>query len=168
MVRTILTALAAVLVTSHAALAGGTNRVYLVPALKECPGPATCPREFESAYTFEAIVLHTPASKYGRAGKPQLAVEFVGVRDPGGAPFTGTLKVKVSSGRVSIPGFGTLPDGSPLVQVAPIDGAIKNGKGKVRYTAPQAPGGLITNGGGVEILDPDGNLLAVTGTQTKP
>ena len=90
------------------------------------------------------------------------------MRDPGGAPFTGTLKVKVLSGRVSIPGFGTLPDGSPLAQVAPIDATVKNGKGKVSYTAPQAPGGLITNGGGVEILDPDGKTLAVTGSQTKP
>ena len=30
MLRTVLAAVAAVLVTSHAALAGGTNRVYLV------------------------------------------------------------------------------------------------------------------------------------------
>src|SRR5262249_31991691 len=144
-----LAAVAAVLTTSHPALAGGTNRVYLVPALKQCPGPATCPREFESAYTFGAIVLRNSASKYPPAGKPQLAVDFSGVRTPDGAPFTGTLKVSVVSGRVSIPGFGTLPDGSPLAQVAPLDASIKNGKGKVSYTPPQAPGGLITNGGGV-------------------
>src|SRR5215470_6871651 len=168
MLRTFLTAVAAILVTSHAAMAGGTNRVYLVPALKQCPGPATCPREFESAYTFDAIVLRNRASKYSPAGKPQLGLDFLGVRDPGGAPFTGTLKVKVLSGRVSLPGFGTLPDDSPLVQIAPLDAAIKNGKGKLSYTPPAAPSGLITNGGGVEILDPDGQPLAVTGSQTKP
>ena len=168
MLRTVLIALAAILVTSHAAMAGGTNRVYLVPALKQCPGPATCPREFESAYTFDAIVLRNRAAKYSPPGKPQLGLDFLGVRAPGGALFTGTLKVKVLSGRVSLPGFGTLPDDSPLVQIAPLDATIKNGKGKLSYTPPQAPSGLITNGGGVEVQDPDGQPLAVTGSQTKP
>lgn len=146
----------------------GSNRVYLVPALKECPGPATCPREFASTYTFDTIVLRNAAAKYSPAGKPALSLDFRGVRDAAGTPVTGSLSAHVLSGRVSIPGFGTLPDGSPLAEVAPVPVTLKNGNGKVSYTPPASPSGLITNGGGVEVLDPEGKLLAVTGSQTKP
>lgn len=146
----------------------GMNRVYLVPALKECPGPATCTREFESTYTFDSIVLRNAAAKYSPPGKPALSLDLRGVRDGSGTPFTGSLSVHVLSGRVSIPGFGTLPDGSPLAEVAPVPVTLKNGNGKVSYSPPASPSGLISNGGGVEVVDPDGKVLAVTGSQTKP
>jgi hypothetical protein len=146
----------------------GWARVYLVPALVECPGPATCPRELESAYTFDEIVLRSQSAKYMQPKKPTLIVELKGVRDPSGAPFDGDLQVNVLSGRVSIPGFGTLPDGSPLAQQPPIIVTLSKGDGKVVYRAPSSPSGLLTNGGGVEVRDPDGKLLAVTGSQSKP
>jgi len=38
----------------------------------------------------------------------------------------------------------------------------------VVLASPAAPNGTITNGGGVEILDPEGKRLAVTGSQAKP
>ena len=149
--------------------AGGWSRVYLAPALAECPGPATCPRAFESTYTFDEIVLRTPSSKYMSPKKPSIIVELKGVRDASGAAVDGTVTVQVLSGRVSIPGFGTFPDGSPLAQVAPIAVSLKGGNGKLSYKPdPQAPNGTITNGGGVEVYDPAGKLLAVTGSQSKP
>lgn len=146
----------------------GWARVYLVPALVECPGPATCPRALESAYTFDEIVLRTPSAKYMPPKKPTLIVELKGVRDPSGALLDGDVQVTVLSGRVSIPGFGTLPDGSPLAQQPPIVASLVKGNGKVVYRAPASPSGLITNGGGVEVRDPAGKLLAVTGSQSKP
>lgn len=158
----------AALVLQGASAHAGANRVYLVPALQACPGPASCPRELASNFTFDAIILRTPAGKYSPPGKPSLSIDLSGVRDATGAPFNGALTARVISGRVSIPGIGTLPDDSPLAQVAPLTITLKNGKGKIAYTPPQAPSGLVTNGGGVEISDPDGHLLAVTGSQTKP
>lgn len=146
----------------------GYGRVYLVPALAECPGPATCPRAYESRYTFDTIVLRTPSSKYAPPNKPTLIVELRGVRDPAGAPLNGDVTVRVLAGRVSIPGFGTLPDGSPLAQVAPQVVTLTNGKGKLAYRAPATPNGLVTNGGGVEVYDPEGKRLAVTGSQSRP
>jgi hypothetical protein len=158
-----------IVVGAASAHAGGWSRVYLAPALAECPGPATCPRAFESTYVFDEIVLRTPATKYMSPKKPSIIVELKGVRGPTGAPLDGTVTVKVLSGRVSIPGFGTFPDGSPLAQVAPIAVTLKGGKGKLSYTPdPQAPSDTITNGGGVEVYDPTGKLMAVTGSQTKP
>jgi hypothetical protein len=155
------------LLAASPALAG-YGRVYLVPALVACPGPATCERAYASRYTFDSIVLRTPSSKYMPADKPALLVEFRGVRDPAGVPLSGEVTVRVLSGRTSIPGFGTLPDGSPLSQVPPIKVTLVKGKGKVAYRPPATPNGLVTNGGGVEVLDPVGNLLAVTGSQSRP
>ena len=159
----------AVLVIPHAARAGGYNRVYLVPAVKQCTTASTCPREFESSFTFDAIVLHSPASKYMPAGKPALILDVHGVRDASGTPVNGVLTLRVLSGRVSLPGLGTFPDNSSLTQQAPIPVALRNGDGKLPYKpATGAPAGTIVNGGGVEVYDPDGNLLAVTGSQSKP
>jgi hypothetical protein len=162
-------AILGILLGAASAQAGGWSRVYLAPALSECEGPATCPRAFESTYTFDEIVLRTPASKYMSPKKPSIIVELKGVRDASGTAVDGTVTVKVLSGRVSIPGFGTLPDGSPLAQVAPVPVTLTKGNGKVSYKPdPQAPNGTITNGGGVEVYDPTGKRLAVTGSQSKP
>jgi hypothetical protein len=69
-----------------------------------------------------------------------------------------------------VPGIGgTFPDDSPLTRVAPVPIRLKNGGAKrFAYKSPAAPNGTITNGGGVEILDPEGKRLAVTGSQAKP
>jgi|CXWL01.1.fsa_nt_gi hypothetical protein len=162
--------LVALLAVPAIATAGGSNRVYLVPAIKECPGPTNCsPREFESTYTFDAVILLAPAARFSPADKPAFVLDIKGVRDAAGALVTGNLSLKISSGRVSLPGFGTLPDGSSLTQVAPIPVPIKNGRARVSYKPPVgAPNGTITNGGGVQVLDPDGKPLAVTGSQSKP
>lgn len=158
-----------VLVGAASVHAGGWSRVYLAPALAKCAGPATCPRTFESTYTFDEIVLRTPSSKYMSPKKPSIIVELKGVRDASGTPLDGTVTVKVLSGRVSIPGFGTMPDDSSLAQVPPIAVSLSKGNGKLAYKpSPQAPNGTITNGGGVEVYDPTGKLFAVTGSQSKP
>ncbi len=146
------------------------GRVYLVPAVKECVGVHAClPREFESRYTFDSIVLRSPATRYMPAGKPALMLEVRGVRDPSGTPVTGALKLRVLSGRVSLRDLGTFPDDFSLVQLAPVQVPLKNGNGRYAYRPDQpTPSGTIVNGGGVEVYDPEGNLLAVTGSQTKP
>jgi len=145
------------------------SRVYLVPALKQCPTAATCAREFESSFTFDSIVLQTPATRYPPTGKPSLVLDLHGVRDAAGTPVSGTLMLKVLAGRVSIPGIGTFPDDSSLTQQPPIPIQLKDGAGKVKYEPSlKPPNGTIVNGGGVEVFDPDGKLLAVTGSQYKP
>lgn len=151
-----------------AAAAGGSNRIYLVPAIKQCPGPASCvPRELESAYTFDSIILMTPASKYSPSGKPTLMLKVRGVRDAAGTLVNGNLTLRILPVRVSLPGIGTFPDGA--FTPAPLPIPLQNGANpRFSYKTPPAPNGLIVNGGGVEILDPDGNLLAVTGSQSKP
>jgi hypothetical protein len=164
-----LSALAALLTLPPPALAGGYNHVYLVPAIKECTQAATCPREFESAFTFDSIVLMNPSTKYGSSKKPSLILDIRGVRDASQALVNGDVMVKIVSGRVSIPTFGTFPDGSPLTSVPPKTVTLTNGKARFSYKPdPPAPNGTITNGGGVEVYDPDGKLLAVTGSQSKP
>ena len=46
---------------------------------------------------------------------------------------------------------------------------LKNGDARFPYKpSTGVPNGTIVNGGGVEVYDPDGNLLAVTGSQQKP
>jgi len=161
--------LVAALAASTTAIAGGYGRVYLVRALKECKGAATCGLEFESTYTFDSIVLRSPASKYEPAGKPMLILEIRGVRDAAGTPVNGNLTLRLASGRVYVPSVGTFPDDSPYTVQPPIPIPLKNGNKRFAYTsALPVPNGLIVNGGGVEILDPAGKLLAVTGSQTKP
>jgi hypothetical protein len=152
-----------------AALAGG-SRTYLVPAVVQCPGPAACvPRQFESAYTFDAIILVSSGAKYLSPNKPSLTLEIRGVRDPSHALFTGNLTLQLLPSRVSLPGIGTFPDDSPLTAVAPATVPVKNGAAHFPYKpSAAAPNGTITNGGGVEVLDPDGKRLAVTGSQAKP
>jgi len=162
-------AMSATLAIPVVATAGGYNRVYLVPALKQCLDLTPCqPRELQSAYTFDTIVLRTPATRYMPAGKPSLTLEVHGVRDPSGAPVNGDLTVKVLPGRVSIPAFGTFPDDFSLVQVAPLKVPLKNGSNKSFPYKTDTPVGIIVNGGGVEVYDPAGNLLAVTGSQSRP
>jgi hypothetical protein len=80
------------------AFAGGYGSVYLVPALAECPGPASCARTFESAYTFDAIVLHSRASKYLDDKKPSFLIDLRGVRDPSGALVNGTVRERHGDG----------------------------------------------------------------------
>ena len=160
--------LAALLTVATAAGAAAATRVYLVPAIAECPGPATCERTFESTYTFDTIVLVNPAGKYMQPNKPSIVLDVHGVRDATGALVNGTINVRILSGRVSIPAFGTFPDNSPVTITAPQPVTLKNGKGHLSYKAPATPAGLIQNGGGVEVLDPDGKRLAVTGAQAKP
>jgi hypothetical protein len=171
--KTALTVTAASAALLAATVAGAVpyNRVYLVPALQQCVGAATCvPSQRASRYTFDTIVLRSPATKYMPVGKPSLYLEVRGVRDPSGAPVTGTLRLRVISGRVSVPGVGTFPDDSPLTVVPPVAVPIKNGSTRrFAYSPPtQAPNGTLVNGGGVEVYDPEGNLLAVTGSQSKP
>jgi hypothetical protein len=165
-----LTVLAA-LTAPAVATAAPYNRVYLVPAVKRCPGPATCvPREFESSYTFDSIVLRSPATRYLPAAKPSLVIEVRGVRDAAGNPVDGNLTLRVLPARVSLPTLGTFPDDSPLTVVAPVAIPLKKGGNRKFPYKPDAqpPNGTIVNGGGVEIYDPEGKLLAVTGTQVKP
>jgi hypothetical protein len=162
-------AVLAALAIPHVVAAGGYNRVYLVPAIKRCTTASTCPREFESSFTFDSIVLRSPASKYQPTGKAQLILDVRGVRDASNALVNGNLTLRVLSGRVSLPGLGTFPDDSPLTQQAPITIPLKNGGAKFPYKPSVGiPNGLIVNGGGVEVYDPDGNRLAVTGSQSKP
>ena len=163
-----LAVVAAFLAPTHAT-AGGMNRVYLVPALEECIGNAPCPRALQSRYTFEAIVLRTPAARYLAKGKPPLALTVKGVRDPAGAPVNGNLRLRVLPSRVSVPGFGTFPDDFPLPEQRDSI-PLKNGSNKLfSYQPEPGPGpDTLVNGGGVEIYDPEGKLLAVTGSQTKP
>jgi hypothetical protein len=163
-------ALLAALAVPRAAVAGGYNNVYLVPALKQCVGTIPCqPREFESSYTFDSIVLQSPASRYMPSGKPSLILKVHGVRDASGTLVNGHLVLKILSGRVSIPAYGTFPDDFGLVQVAPLTVPLKNGSNaRFPYMAQGVPSGTIVNGGGVEVYDPSGKLLAVTGSQSRP
>ncbi len=126
-------ALLAALVVPHIAAAGGYSRVYLVPAVRACPTRSTCPREFDSSFTFDAIVLHSPATKFMPVGKPSLILEVHGVRDASRALVTGTLTLRVLSGRVSLPGLGTFPDDSSLTQQPPIPVPVRNGAARVPY-----------------------------------
>jgi hypothetical protein len=164
-------AVCAALALPPAAAAASYNRVYLVPAVKRCPGPATCvPRELESAYTFDSIVLRSPATRYLPVGKPSLFLEVRGVRDPAGNLVNGNLTLRLVQSRVSLPTLGTFPDDSPLTAVAPIPIPLKNGSNRKLPYKPdtQPPNGTIVNGGGLEVYDPDGKLLAVTGSRVRP
>jgi hypothetical protein len=164
-------ALCAALLAPTVATAAGYNRVYLVPALKPCPGSANCPgRELASSYTFDTIVLRSPSTRYLPTDKPSLFLQIRGVRDAFGTPVTGTLTLKLLSGRVNVPGLGTVGDSSSLATVPPLSIPLKNGNNsKFPYKpSPQAPAGTLVNGGGVEVYDPEGKLLAVTGSQAKP
>jgi hypothetical protein len=127
------------------------------------------PRELESAYTFDTIVVMTPSGRYYPSNGPALIVNVRGVRDPSHALLEGTVMLRLISGRVSLPGLGTFPDGASLVQPPPVAIRVRNGNARFPYKPElRPPSGTITNGGGVEILDPTGKRLAVTGSQTRP
>ena len=172
--RRSLPALAASMALLTATIATGAplSRVYLVPALKKCDSAfAACvPREFESRYTFDTIILRSPATRYLPTNKPSLYLDVRGVRDPSGALLTGNLTLRVISGRVGLASLGTLPDDFALAQVPPVAVPLRNGRNKrFAYRPDQTPpAGTIVNGGGVELYDPDGKLLAVVGTQARP
>lgn len=105
--------------------------------------------------------MHHPA--------PALTLDIRGVRDPSHALVTGNLTLRILPSRVSLPAQGTIPDDSSLTQVPPKAIPIKNGNAHFPYKpGASAPNGTITNGGGVEVLDPDGARLAVIGSQAKP
>jgi len=104
------------------------------------------------------------------AGKPSLILDIRGVRDRSRVLLNGSLMLHVVSGRVSLAGLGTFPDNSPLTRVPPVPIPIRNGRARKFPSRPavEIPNGLITNGGSIEVLDPDGNPLAVTGSQSRP
>jgi hypothetical protein len=163
--------LLAALLAPTVAPAAGYNRVYLVPALKPCPGSGNCPgRELASSYTFDTIVLRSPPGRYLPSGKPTLLLQLRGVRDASGTPVTGTLTLKFLPVRVYTPSVGTIGDESSLTAVAPVPIPLQNGNNpKFAYKSSlQPPAGTLVNGGGIEVYDPEGKLLAVTGSQTKP
>ena len=172
--KTILSVTAAIaaLLTVTIAQAVPYSRVYLVPAIKKCETVASAcvPRELESRYTFDTIVLRSAATRYLPVGKPSLYLEIRGVRDPGGTLVNGALRLQVLSGRVSLPTLGTFPDNFSLTQVAPVAVPLKNGANRrFAYSSdPGPPAGTIVNGGGIEVYDPEGKLLAVTGSQSRP
>lgn len=164
--------LLAVLITATSASAAGPNRVHLVPALKPCPGAGICPgRQLASSYTFDSIVLRSSSSRYLAVDKPTLLLQIRGVRDASGAPVNGSLTLKVLSGRVyTPPAGGTIGDGSSLAAQPPVPIPLRNGSNpKFAYRPSQpTPRGTLVNGGGIEVYDPEGNLLAVTGSEARP
>jgi hypothetical protein len=151
--------------------AAAFNRIWLVPGLKECPGPGTClPVERASTYTFDRILLRSSAARYSVPGKVTLIVELKGVRDASGALVSGPgFTVRTSGGRIGIPSIGTFPDsfGEAASPTLPLE--LRNGAGKLTYRTPEeTPPGIVTNGGQVFVLDPAGNVLATSGTQGRP
>ncbi len=115
-----------------------------------------------------ALVL-TCAAIVPAHAKGSLQLDIRGVRDPSHALVNGTVTVRILAGRVSLANFGTFPDASPLTQQAPTPVMLHDGRGKVSYkSSTPVPNATITNGGGVEVLDPDGHRMAVTGSQARP
>jgi hypothetical protein len=151
------------------------NRTYMVPVYAACGGPANCfPPVLASKYTFDSIVLYSSPQPYIQAGKLALMIVVKGLKDASGAPFTGTLKLRVPGGRVTIlsQSIGTLPDGSPLVPETEYDVAIANGSTThAKFTVPDSAKGttIVVNSFDAPILyDPDGNELASSGSRSKP
>jgi hypothetical protein len=152
------------------------NRSYMVPVYAPCPGSGNCfPPVRASAYTFDSIALYSSAQPYTGPGKLALMVVVKGLKDASGAPATGTLRLRVPPGRVTIlsQSVGTLGETSPLSPETVYDVHVTNGvtKPRARFDTPDATpeSGLIVNSFAAPVLyDPDGNALASTGTQTKP
>ncbi len=161
-----------VLALAAAAAGGGLNRSYLVPVYDACPGTGNCPMPTRSSpYTFDEAVLYSSSKPYTGPNKVALVVAVKGVKDGTGAPFTGTLVVKVPAGRTTILGsIGTLGDASPLIGDTVYPVAVTHGDGRGRFTTPpETPAsGLVVNSFAAPVLyDPDGKPLASTGTRTK-
>lgn len=162
------------LLVAREATAGGLNRTYLVPAYDACPGSGNCnPPARSSQFTFDSIILYSSAQPYTGPGKVSLQVRIKGLKDGGGAPFTGTVALSVGKSRVTIltNGVGTLGETSPLVPDTSYDIAVKNGAARFKYSTPDdtPEHGLVVNSLGVPTLyDPDGHAIATTGTQSKP
>jgi hypothetical protein len=151
--------------------AGGFNSTPLVPAFAVCPGPNTCgaPRR-ESRYTFDAITLRSPRTRYMNPAKPAFVVILKGVKDESGAPVTSeTFTVRVTSGQINLTSQGiTIPAGHPLGVVPPIPVTLRKGAGEVIYSPPAAaPPGTVVEGGGVTVYDSDGRRLALTGSHAR-
>jgi hypothetical protein len=156
------------------AFAGGFNKTYLVPAFLGCAGPATCAPQRESLYRFDSAVLRNSASRFLVPGKVAFMFEIKGVRDGGGnlvttntADRSDDFKLVSIPGQITITGLGTFPaDAIPEV-VLPLD--LKNGAGKLSFKTPEAtPPGLVSDGGGIVVLDNQGKRLAVVGAMSKP
>lgn len=161
-----------VLALAASAGAGGLNRSYLVPVYDACPGTGNCPNPSRSSpFTFDEAALYSSAKPYTAPKKVALIVAVKGVKDGTGAPFTGTLVVKVPAGRTTILGsVGTLGEASPLIGDTVYPVVVKNGDGRGRFmTPPETPAsGLVVNTFEAPVLyDPDGKPLASTGTRTK-
>lgn len=150
------------------------NRTYMVPVYAACDGPANCfPPVRASAYTFDSVVLYSSPQPYIQAGKLALMVVVKGLKNASGAPFTGTVKLRVPGGRVTIlsQNVGTLPDGSPLVPEAAYDVPVANGSAHAKFTVPDSAKDttIVVNSFEAPILyDPDDRELASSGSQSKP
>src|SRR5213594_3804312 len=93
--------------------AAGLNRNYLVPSFRTCAGPAACPPQHDSSFTFESAVLKTPASRFLRSGKTAFTLELKGVRDAAGNLVSGAqFTVVLATGQITVPGIGTFPPGA--------------------------------------------------------
>ncbi len=149
------------------AFAGGLNRNYLVPSFRSCAGPAACPPQHDSSFTFESAVLKTPVSRFLRSGKTAFILDLKGVRDAAGNLVSGVqLTVVLATGQITVPGIGTFPPGAiPDTRVTFV---VERGRAKVPYKAPEVPRGTVVEGGAVTILDPEGRRLATIGSQAAP
>jgi hypothetical protein len=155
------------------ASAGQLNRNYLAPVYDACPGSGNCnPPTRTSSYTFDTIIMQSSAQQFTGPGKLALAVTVKGLKDATGAPATGTLQLRVPTGRTTIIGVvGTIGETSPLLSETVYDVPVKNGVGRGRFTTPDVTPehGLVVNSFGSPVLyDPEGKALASTGTQSKP
>jgi hypothetical protein len=175
-------ALAATLTLVPALALAGMNRTYLVPAYKPCPnGQTSCaPPGPSSTFTFEQVILKSRPSPFIKPNQVSLIVELKGVRDASGALVTtdpanpaDDFILRTGAGRVVLLA-GTnlqLEPGSPLVPVTDLRIDLKNGKGSATLKTPEETptNGLINQSLGVpELLDNQGNPLAVTGARSRP
>ena len=149
------------------------NRNFLVPAYEACPGSSNCnPPTLSSSYTFDSILLYSPADPYTAPGKLALRIVVKGLRDGSGNLFNGTIHATSGQSRITILGLlGTIGETSPLAAPTQYTITVKNGAARYDYkTPPETPEhGLIANSlTSPVVYDPDGKPLAVTGARTKP
>jgi hypothetical protein len=160
----------------------GMNRNYLVPAYKPCPADMTscAPQGPVSTFTFDQAILKSRPSPYIKPNQVSLVIELKGVRDASGALVTtdtgspaDDFILRTPAGRVTLLAGTNLqlePD-SPLSPAVEVRIDLKNGKGHGSLTTPdETPShGLISqNLGTPELLDNQGNVLAVTGARSRP
>ena len=175
-------ALVAAVVLLPALALAGMNRTYLVPAYKPCPGGQTScvPQGPASTFTFDQVILKSRPSPFIKANQVAVVIELKGVRDASGALVTTDTAdpaddfiLRTPAGRVTLlAGLNLqLEPGSPLSPATEVRVDLKNGKGRASLTTPEETpsNGLIQQSLGVpELLDNQGNLLAVTGARSKP